>query len=1092
VHPNSVVVEGGEEPIPTYSHVGYDYLGRKVWESNPVIEESAGDVNDSDIKIYQYDAAGRLITVVLPEVNDPENGGQPASPVYDYYYDDYGNLIGILDAKDRLTVFKYNELGQQTAKYQPFELTEPNRVTLDVYYELSQQSPQSKAATQQYDVLGRITKATDYKGQVTGFTYNDRGLLEFEEYYVDDANYAINNPENVIEYTYDNLGRKIEVIVDNTVEQEFYYDAEGRIQVVSSPQDYIRYEYSDITGNKIETRSYSLSADLQNDVLAASDNDNTRVEYTYDILGRLWETVVIKRDGEELTTAEVTTNFYNAVGSRDLQILPNDVNTIYEYDSLNRLTNISHMDTSQQVLSSFGYSITADGMRKAVCEQVKQPDSSVENHYITYTYDNLNRLTQEQNYDNEQPLSGNGYTAEYVYDLAGNRLQRTITVNGQSPSLTTTYDYNDSTDRLDTEVHVGPVFGMELDGKRYYAYAQMGGGYKYKTAGSNKNIGSIAAYWLGLPSVWAKYIFYAVLILIPVVFFVPVIIRFYRRMGNSDSEDEPAVIRLSLYKRCLCVLLSYMMLLTPGFLESLAEGAIGYNEIDTCHWSEGNTTIDYTYDDNGSVTSKITTVTSTQSEIEQVVYEYNLQNRLNKVKTSTDGGSTWDSITEYKYNPDGIRVQKIVDSTVVTDYLIDSYNHTGYAQVLEETTDDGETVETITYTISDDVITQSDGTDIEHLLYDGHGSTRQLIEPDLTVVDTFSYDAYGVMLGGNPTSTSPAATNLLYAGEQWDNDSQNYYLRARYYNPLNGLFNRTDPFSGNLQDPQSLHKYLYSHNNPVNYIDPTGNFTTILGAVSALSIQSVMYSIIGIALGDAFTGGKICAGLSSFFSAIISPGLWASAALGVVSSFAGLIINAKALLKMVAISILSYIFGIVNIAMTLWNSLKTSGMIGDIVNSGLSPHEIGSVVAFLVATIIIVAVVSFAIGAAIKAAGKGLGGIRGNKIRGDRARNYVAAREGTRNIEPSLTVTGGVRRIDVVTDGPLKLGIETKVGRTYLTEDVRRQLARDIKLTHTGDLQRIRWEFFESSVTGQGGPSGPLLEKLRKLGINVKIHNMSF
>jgi len=270
---------------------------------------------------------------------------------------------------------------------------------LDVYYELSQKSPQPNVATQQYDILGRITKSTDYKGQVTGFTYNDRGLPEYEKYYVDDANYDANNPENVIEYTYDNLGRKIEVIVDTAVEQEFYYDSEGRVEVVYSPQSWIRYEYSDITGNKIETRSYSPSADLQTDVLGASDNDNTRLEYTYDILGRLWETVVIKRNGEELATAEVTTSFYNAAGSRDLQILPNDVNTVYEYDSLNRLTNISHLDTSQEVLSSFGYSVTADGMRKGVIEQVKQPDSFVENHYITYTYDNLNRLTAEQNYD---------------------------------------------------------------------------------------------------------------------------------------------------------------------------------------------------------------------------------------------------------------------------------------------------------------------------------------------------------------------------------------------------------------------------------------------------------------------------------------------------------------------------------------------------------------------------------------------------------------------------------------------------------------------------------------------------------------------
>jgi len=63
---------------------------------------------------------------------------------------------------------------------------------------------------------------------------------------------------------------------------------------------------------------------------------------------------------------------------------------------------------------------------------------------------------------------------------------------------------------------------------------------------------------------------------------------------------------------------------------------------------------------------------------------------------------------------------------------------------------------------------------------------------------------------------------LRYTGQQWDDSARMYYLRARYYSPANGLFNRIDPYSGNTQDPQSLHKYLYCHANPINGIDPSG------------------------------------------------------------------------------------------------------------------------------------------------------------------------------------------------------------------------------------------------------------------------------
>ena len=81
---------------------------------------------------------------------------------------------------------------------------------------------------------------------------------------------------------------------------------------------------------------------------------------------------------------------------------------------------------------------------------------------------------------------------------------------------------------------------------------------------------------------------------------------------------------------------------------------------------------------------------------------------------------------------------------------------------------------TTTYTIGDDVIAQNVAGTSKYLLYDGHGSTRQLVQSNgTTITDSYSYDAYGVMLGGNPTSASPADTSMLYAGEQFDTDAQN-------------------------------------------------------------------------------------------------------------------------------------------------------------------------------------------------------------------------------------------------------------------------------------------------------------------------------
>ena len=289
------------------------------------------------------------------------------------------------------------------------------------------------------------------------------------------------------------------------------------------------------------------------------------------------------------------------------------------------------------------------------------------------------------------------------------------------------------------------------------------------------------------------------------------------------------------------------MLLTPAGLQSIAQASIFYSGLDTRHWTEGNRTIQYAYDDNGSLTSKITTVTSTQEELETITYEYNIQNRMERtVREYDDLGNTINEVTEYTYNPDGIRIKSYYYKTInggakqdeqTKIFLIDAYNHTGYSQVLEETTGSN----TTTYTIGDDVITQYEASaGAEHLLYDGHGSTRQTVDSSGTVTDCYSYDAYGVTLG-SPASTT---TNLLYAGEMYDSATDSYYLRSRYYFPATGTFNRLDPFQGNLQDPQSLHKYLYAHCNPVNNIDPSGEIT-----IPQIIFAGIIAAILGVLLG---------------------------------------------------------------------------------------------------------------------------------------------------------------------------------------------------------------------------------------------------
>lgn len=227
---------------------------------------------------------------------------------------------------------------------------------------------------------------------------------------------------------------------------------------------------------------------------------------------------------------------------------------------------------------------------------------------------------------------------------------------------------------------------------------------------------------------------------------------------------------------------------------------------------------------------------------------YNLQGRLAQSDLDTDGDGTTDSTVTYTYDADGMRVGKTADGTVVL-YLVDSNNATGYGQVLEETNGTGQLLRS--YTLGLDLIsqTEADGTTY-NFLYDGHGSTRALLNSLGVIVpgQTFAYDAYGNAHGFDPAL---ALTILLYSGEKFDIRIQQQYLGARYYDLATGTFNRVDPFFGNLKDPQSLHKYLYTHANPINRIDPSGLF-----GIAGLSA--------GIGMSQSISNIKISADLAVF------------------------------------------------------------------------------------------------------------------------------------------------------------------------------------------------------------------------------------
>ena len=146
----------------------------------------------------------------------------------------------------------------------------------------------------------------------------------------------------------------------------------------------------------------------------------------------------------------------------------------------------------------------------------------------------------------------------------------------------------------------------------------------------------------------------------------------------------------------------------------------------------------------------------------------------------------------------------------------------------------------VKYTYGDDLISQKRGSLKSYYHYDGQLSTRQLTDASGNVTDTYTYDAFGLLIN----RSGATANNYLYTGEQYDPHVGFYYLRARYYNQNNGRFLTMDTFPGMQFEPASLHKYLYCEGNPVGNWDPSGEDTyTLFETTAKIGLRIILYSI---------------------------------------------------------------------------------------------------------------------------------------------------------------------------------------------------------------------------------------------------------
>jgi YD repeat-containing protein len=251
-------------------------------------------------------------------------------------------------------------------------------------------------------------------------------------------------PSESVAYKYDAFGRLVQSVDSLAGSTTYAYDAEGRTTQIASPEGIVNYAY-DVLGRKVRT----FTGD------PANPANDTR--YSYDALGRLATVTVWERNNVLLPESErETTRYaYDLLGNLDEVYLPNGMISDYQYDSLNRLTELTQLApdatpddlTDNPLLADYAYDVLPDGRRSGVTETVWE-NGTTEVSRTDWQYDDLNRLIDEAFHSPDGLLD---YDAHYTYDLTGNRLEKTVDQGNDGTideTISSTYDQND---RLLTE-----------------------------------------------------------------------------------------------------------------------------------------------------------------------------------------------------------------------------------------------------------------------------------------------------------------------------------------------------------------------------------------------------------------------------------------------------------------------------------------------------------------------------------------------------------------------------------------------------------------------------------------------------------------